>query len=310
VTAVPAATPAASPTAGTPAGLPAGVPVPGRRIRPPRSPKLVVGLVLIGLLVGFGLVGPLLMTDVNRVTGDLLLPPSGRHLLGTTQAGQDVLGQLAQATRGSLLIGALVGVIATVLSVLMGVVGGYLGGRTDELMSLVVNVVLVIPGLPLAFIVLDYLRGRGVLTIVVVVAITSWAASARVLRAQTLSLRNRDYIAAARASGERAWRIIAVEVMPNLLPVVASQFIWAVVLAILTEAGLSFLGLGGIDTLTWGTMLFFAQNAQALQLGAWWWFVPPGLCIALLGCGLSLVNFSLDEVINPQLRVRRPGRSS
>lgn len=281
-----------------------------RRFRLPRSPKLVTGLLIIGSLVLFGLLGPLFMTDPNRVTGELLLPPSGRHLLGTTQAGQDVLGQLAAATRGSLLVGLLVGVIATVLSILLGVVGGYLGGRTDEVMSLVVNVVLVIPGLPLAFVVLDYLRGRGLLTIVIVVAITSWAASARVLRAQTLSLRNRDYVAASRASGERTWRIIGVEIMPNLLPVVASQFIWAVVLAILTEAGLSFLGLGGIDSLTWGTMLFFAQNASALQLGAWWWFVPPGLCIALLGCGLSLVNFSLDEVINPQLRVRRAGRRS
>jgi peptide/nickel transport system permease protein len=281
-----------------------------RRPRLPRSPKLVVGLVIIGALVLFGVLGPLFMTDPNRVTDQLLLPPSAHHLLGTTQAGQDVFAQLAAATRGSLVVGALVGVIATLLSILLGVVGGYLGGRTDDLMSLVVNVVLVIPGLPLAFVVLDYLRGRGLLTIVVVVAITSWAASARVLRAQTLSLRSRDYIVASRASGERTWRIVAVEVMPNLLPVVASQFIWAVVLAVLTEAGLSFLGLGGIDSLTWGTMLYFAQNSEALQLGIWWWFIPPGLCIALLGCGLSLVNFSLDEVINPRLRVRRARRRS
>jgi peptide/nickel transport system permease protein len=279
-----------------------------RRPRWPRSPKLVVGLVIVGALVLFGLLGPLFMTDPNRVTDELLLPPSAHHLLGTTQAGQDVFAQLASATRGSLVVGALVGAIATLLSILLGVVGGYLGGRTDDVMSLVVNVVLVIPGLPLAFVVLDYLRGRGLLTIVVVVAITSWAASARVLRAQTLSLRSRDYVVAARASGERTWRIVAVEIMPNLLPVVASQFIWAVVLAVLTEAGLSFLGLGGIDSLTWGTMLYFAQNAEALQLGIWWWFIPPGLCIALLGCGLSLVNFSLDEVINPRLRVRRARR--
>lgn len=291
-------------------GVTTGAVAAARRPRLPRSPKLVVGLVIICALVLFGVLGPLLMTDPNRVTDQLLLPPSAHHLLGTTQAGQDVFAQLASATRGSLVVGALVGVIATLLSILLGVVGGYVGGRTDDVMSLVVNVVLVIPGLPLAFVVLDYLRGRGLLTIVVVVAVTSWAASARVLRAQTLSLRSRDYIVAARASGERTWRIVAVEVMPNLLPVVASQFIWAVVLAVLTEAGLSFLGLGGIDSLTWGTMLYFAQNSEALQLGIWWWFVPPGLCIALLGCGLSLVNFSLDEVINPRLRVRRARRRS
>jgi peptide/nickel transport system permease protein len=117
-----------------------------------------------------------------------------------------------------------------------------------------------------------------------------------------LSLRNRDYVAAARVSGERTWRVICVEILPNLLPILASQFVFAVILAVLSEAGLSFLGLGAANSSTLGTMLYYAQNGFALQRDAWWWFVPPGLIIALFGCGLSLVNFSIDEIINPKLR--------
>jgi peptide/nickel transport system permease protein len=130
-----------------------------------------------------------------------------------------------------------------------------------------------------------------------------------VLRAQTLSVRSRDYVLASRATGERAWRIVLVEIVPNELPIIVSQFIFAVVFAILTQAGLAFLGLGDVNLLTWGNMLYYAQNDQALQVGAWWWFVPPGLCIALLGMGLTLVNLGLDETLNPALRVHRAGRA-
>jgi peptide/nickel transport system permease protein len=135
-----------------------------------------------------------------------------------------------------------------------------------------------------------------------VLAITSWAGSARVLRAVTLSVRNRDYVAASRVSGEKTWRILLVEILPNLIPVMASQFVFAIIFAILGEAGLSFLGLGANGTFTLGTILFQAYNDLALTQGAWWWFVPPGLMIALFGAALSLINFSIDEIINPKLR--------
>jgi len=276
-----------------------------------RSPKLLAGIGLVGFFALVGILGPLFVSDPDKISNEVMRPPSSGYLLGTTQSGQDVFAQLLVATRGSLLIGLIVGVLATVLSVVVGVVGGYLGGWIDDVLSVFSNVVLVIPGLPLVIVITSYLRGGDVLTIALIITITSWAASARVLRAQTLSLRTLDYVAAAKASGERAWRIIFVEILPNLVPVIASQFVFAIVFAILTEAGLSFLGLGGIDYLTWGNMLYFAQNAQALALGAWWWFVPPGLSIALVGCGLSLINFSIDEVINPRLRVaRKNGRAS
>jgi peptide/nickel transport system permease protein len=164
-------------------------------------------------------------------------------------------------------------------------------------------VVLVIPGLPLVIIVAAYLKSGGLESTIFVIAITSWAASARVLRAQTLSVRNRDYVLAARASGERSWRIVAVEILPNELAIIVSQFIFATIFAVLTQAGLAFLGLQSPTTPTWGNMLYFAQNSEALSSGAWWWFIPPGLCIALLGAGLGLANFGLDEVLNPRLRI-------
>ncbi|MFD5824652.1 dipeptide/oligopeptide/nickel ABC transporter permease/ATP-binding protein [Lentzea sp. NPDC060358] len=269
-----------------------------------RSPKLVTGLALAGLVVLFGLLGPLLTGDPALIRDSGLTPPGGEHVLGTTTTGQDVLAQLAHATRGSLWIGLLVGVVATLLAGFFGIVGAYAGGVVDEVFSLFSNVVLVIPGLPLVIVVAGFVPAeqRGTSTIALVLAVTGWAAAARVLRAQTLSLRTRDYVAAARVSGEKTWRVIGVEILPNLLPVLAAQFVFAVVLAVLSEAGLSFLGLGAADSSTLGTMLYYAQNGFALQRGAWWWFVPPGLVIALFGGALALVNFSIDELVDPALR--------
>ncbi|WP_258175109.1 ABC transporter permease [Actinopolyspora mortivallis] len=289
---------------------PAGGPLPSsggrrnpfRRLRLPASGKLRAGLGIVTAIVLFGVLGPPLTPDPQAISGAVLSPPSGAHWFGTTQTGQDVLAQLAEATRGSLLVGFVVGVLATALSVVVGVVGGYAGRRTDETLSLLTNVVLVIPSLPLAIVIANYLAGGGLAVTVLVIGVTIWAAPARVLRAQTRSLRERDYVSAAKASGERTWRILFVEILPNLLPVVASQFVFSVVFAVLTEASLAFLGLAGFGQLTWGTLLYYAQNAQALVLGAWWWFVPPGLLMALTGCGLSLINFAIDEVIDPNLR--------
>jgi peptide/nickel transport system permease protein len=275
-----------------------------RAMLPTMTPSLIIGFGIVAVIVLFGLIGPLLVQDPNVVRNTGLQPPGNGHLFGTTQTGQDVLAQLAFATRGSLEIGLIVGLLATALSAFFGILGAYLGGFADEAFSLFSNVMLVIPGLPLVIVISGFVpqEQRGLWTIAVVLAITGWAASARVLRAQTLSLRNRDYVAASRVAGERSWRVIAVEILPNLLPVIASQFVFAVIFAILSEAGLAFLGLGASNSSTLGTMLFYAQNGFALQLKAWWWFVPPGLIIALLGCGLSLINFSIDEIINPKLR--------
>lgn len=274
-----------------------------KRVLPSKSAKLIVGLGITTGIVLFGIFGPLMVQDPWAINNVGLTGPSPDNLLGTTQTGQDVLAQLAYATRGSLIIGVCVGLIAVALSAIVGILGAYLGGFWDEGFSLLANVALVIPGLPLMIVIASYVQHKGQWMIIMVLALTSWAGSSRVLRAQTLSIRKRDYVLAARMSGDRAWRIILVEILPNLLPVLAGQFVFAVIFAILGESMLSFIGMGVSGSLSWGGMLFFAQNAFALRLGAWWWFIPPGLMIALLGAGLSLINFAIDEVINPKLRV-------
>lgn len=302
----------------TTATLPPGpteAPVPPVRRRsglaqflPRRSPKLIVGVSLTLAIIVFAVVVPFLTQDPHQVGNIGLRPPSSAHLLGTTQTGQDVLAQLAWGARGSLLVGLVAGVLATILSGFFGIVGAYWGGIADNLFLLAINVMLVIPGLPLVIVIATYLRGGGLGVIAVVLAFTSWAGAARVLRGQVLSIRNRDYVLAARVSGERTWRIILVEILPNLLPVMAGGFVFGVIFAVLGEAGLSFLGLGAAGTVTWGSMIYYAQNDYAVQLGAWWWFLPPGVMIALLGAGLSFINFSIDEVINPRLRSLPSGR--
>jgi len=269
---------------------------------PPMTAKLAAGLVIGGVILIFGLVWPFLVQDPSRVNDIGLAGPSGAHLLGTTQTGQDVLAQLAYATRGSLTIGAIVGALTLLLSAFFGVVGAYAGGWVDEAFSLFTNIMLVIPGLPLVIVISSYVPDKSLWLVALVLSITGWAGSARVLRGYTLSLRSRDYVLAARVAGEKRWRTLAVEILPNLVPLLASQVVFAVIFAILGEAGLSYLGLGATGSFTWGTMLYYAQNGLALRLGAWWWFVPPGLLLALFGAALSLINFSIDEIINPKLR--------
>lgn len=274
-----------------------------RAMLPRRSGKLTVGIVFVLSIIAFGVAGPWFTQNPRNSHNPALEAPSSEHLLGTTKLGFDVLAQLAQGTRGSLLVGLIAGGIALSLAIFFGILAGYWGGWGDEALSLVTNIMLVIPGLPLVMVIATYLPGRSWLLVAFVLGITSWAGSAVVLRAQARSLRRRDYVSAARVAGEKAPRVIFVEVLPNLLPLLTAQFLFAVIFAILGEAGLSYLGLGATDSITWGTMLNDAQTGQALGTGAWWWFVPPGLLIAMLGCGLALINFAIDEVINPKLRL-------
>ena len=277
--------------------------------RPFRSAKVTTGLVIVGLFVVAAVIGPMLAPDNPSALGPAVLqPPSWSHLLGTTQTGQDVLSQLLVATRSSLVVGLVAGGAATVIAVAIGITSGYLGGLGGELLSSLSNVFIVIPTLPLLIVLAGYLKGGSDLVIALVIAATSWAFGARILRAQTLSFRNRDFVLAARASGESTFRIIVAEILPNELGIIASGLLFSVIFAILTQTSLAFLGLGDPSSWNWGTMLYWAQNNEALTVGAWWWFVPPGLCIALFGAGLALCNFGIDELINPRLRTRRPER--
>ena len=265
--------------------------------------KALAGLILLGSFIVMALIGPYVAPyNPSQTSAAILVAPSAQHLLGTTQTGQDVLSQLLVGTRTTLLVGVISGLIATTLAVIIGLAGGYLGGIADEGLSLLSNIFLVLPALPLVIVLSGYLKNSGALSVAVVISVTGWAFGARILRAQTLSLAKRDFVTAARARGETLPRIILAEIMPNELGIVASSFLLTIVFAILTAASLAFLGLGSLSDWSWGTMLYWAENAEAFSIGAWWWYAPPGICIALVGTALGLLNFSLDERLNPRLR--------
>jgi peptide/nickel transport system permease protein len=278
--------------------------VPGRWRRMP--PKAKVGAVLLGLFVLAAIIGPLVTPyDPSYQNPSLALSlhaPYGAHLLGTTQSGQDVLSQLLVGIRLTLELAVLVGVVASVLSVVVGVSAAVLGGVWDELLSLVSNVFLVIPALPLLIVLLGYLQTKGQLATILVLAVLGWPWGARVIRAQTLAIRNRDFVSAARETGENTWRIIAYEIVPNEVSLIAANFVNTVLYAIGASVALAFIGVADLNSWSLGTILYWAQSQQALELGAWWWFVPPGLAIALMGTGLVLLNTGIDELGNPRLR--------
>jgi peptide/nickel transport system permease protein len=274
-----------------------------------RSPKAIVGLVIFlifCLLAAF----PELFTSVKDPTAAVQfvpsLPPSGAHWLGTTSLGQDIWAELVYGTRQSLIIAVVAGLFATVLSVLVGVSAAYLGGITDEVLSMITNIFLVLPTFPLIIIFATY-AGKGTLTVILVVlVVTGWSYGANQLRAQTLSLRNRDFLESARVRGERRSYIIIFEVLPTMTSLIVANFLGAALYSVLTAAGLQFLGLGDPNSISWGTMLYWAQNAEALQSGLPLWSIAPGVCVALLGVSFALLNYAFDEVSNPALRpVRR-----
>src|SRR5712691_10042103 len=265
--------------------------------------KASVGLIIVGLFILLAIFGPIILRqDPHAFSADILQPPSATHWFGTTNFGEDVFLQTVVGARFSVFMGLGIGLVTTIVSVLVGLTSGYFLGWVDEILSLVTNVFLVLPTLPLAILLAAFLPNKGPIAIGFVLTITGWSWGARVLRAQTLSLRNRDCVEAARASGESTWRIIFYEILPNQTSIVAAQFFGTVVYVILAETALEYLGLGDITATTWGNMLFSASNTSALLLGAWWWFLPPGLCIAILGAALTFVNFGIDEIANPRLR--------
>ena len=268
-------------------------------------PKAQVGAAILGLFILVAIIGPSIAPyDPSASIPGQALPmaPTASHLLGTTATGQDVLSQLLAGTRSTVVLGLLTGLIATTLSVVIGTSAGFLGGLPDEGLSLLANVFLVLPALPLLVVILGYLPHTGELPTAIVLSVLGWPWGARVIRAQTLSLRGRDFVAAARESGENTRRIIFFEILPNEIGLIAASFVGTVLYAILTSVALAFLGVSNLSTWSYGTMLYWAQNGNAVELNAWWWYVPPGVCVALLGMSLVLLNFGLDELGNPRLR--------
>ena len=288
---------------------------PQRALRLPRSPKIIAGLAILAFFVLLAIIGPLVAPyspDAIFANSPVPLPPSAAHWLGTTNLQQDVFSQVLVGGGDMLMVSFLAGVIATALSVVIGVAAGYLGGLADDLLSMLANIFLVMPALPLLVILFGFLGKTGsndLFLVGLIISVTGWAWGARVLRAQTLSLRNRDYVDSARIIGERPWRIIFTEILPNLAPIVASSFLFTMLYAVGTYTAMSFLGLVNPNW-NWGGILFYAQASNAELTGYWWWFIPPGLAIALLGTALVLLNFGIDEFINPRLRAAGLARRS
>lgn len=272
-----------------------------------RDRKASIGAAVLAVFAALSVFGPLFVGDPQALVGIPLQPPSWHHLLGTTGQGQDVFAQLVVGTRISLAIGFGVGIAVVLIGALVGIAAGYYGGRVDGLLSLLFNVFLVIPGLPLAIVIAAYLPS-GPSTLALVLIVTGWAWNARVVRAQTLSARKRDYVSAAIVTGESDLRILTREILPTMTSLLVAQVIGSTIYAIGAQVGLEFLGLGDVSAVTWGTNLYWAQNDSALLTGAWWTFAPTGLCVALVGFGLSMLNSGFDEITNPRLQLERAWR--
>jgi oligopeptide/dipeptide ABC transporter ATP-binding protein len=275
-----------------------------------RSRKAVVGVVLMLVFVVVSIFpGQIAPYDPRAKEFPPGLPASWHHLLGTTAYGEDIFSQLVWGTRGSLVIALAVGALATALAVLVGVSAGYLGGTTDGFLSLVTDVILVLPIFPLIIVIAAYEKNAGFLTLIVVLGVLGWSYGARQLRSQTLSLRRREFLESARVRGERKSYVILFEILPTMTSLIVATFLGAALYAVLTAAGLQFIGLGDPNSLSWGTMLYWAQNNEALFAGMPLWAIAPGVCIALLGASFAFLNYAFDEISSPALRVRKLERA-
>ncbi|WP_261815897.1 ABC transporter permease [Vibrio gallicus] len=232
----------------------------------------------------------------------LHMSKDAEHTLGTTRMGRDVWAQVAYGARVSLAVGFGAGLTVCFLATVIGVSAGYFGGKVDEFLTAAMNIMLVIPQYPLLFVVAAFIGEAGPLTIALIIGITSWAWGARVVRAQTLALREKEFVKAAEVLGESPFRIIFVEILPNLISIVGASFIGSVMYAIMMEATISFLGMGDPNTISWGIMLYNVQTSSSMLIGAWWELLAPCLALTLLVTGLALLNFAVDEIANPQLR--------
>lgn len=265
--------------------------------------KSRAGLIILAVFILTAVFAPLLAPyDPSASVGLPNEKPSSDHWFGTTQAGEDVFSKLIFGSRVSLTVGLFAGALVTMIGVLMGLTAGYVGGLVDDILSFFINLMMVIPTLPLIITVAAYSPVKGLLPIVLILGLTGWAWGARTKRAQVLSLRERDFITAAIFAGEPTWRIIVREIMPNMTSLIVAAFIGAAAGAIGAEAGLQFIGVGDLNSNSWGTMLYWANNSGAMLTGQWAWLIAPGLALALLMTALTLINFGIDALSNPHLR--------
>lgn len=269
-----------------------------------RNPKLIIGAVVVAILLAVGLVGPMLLDNgnPNEYVGPQASAPDGTYWMGTTTFGQDVYAQFVHGLRATFLVGVVGGAIAAVIAMLVGFLAGYRGGLVDEILNMLTNVVLVIPALAVLLIINAYMGVRSVAVQGLFIGLTSWPWAARAIRAQTFSLRTREFVDLARLSGSGTWRIVFREIAPNMSSYLFMMFILLFGGSILIASSLDFIGLGPTEGVSLGLMLQSAQQWSALQLGMWWWFIPPGAGITAIVGALYVANVGLDEVFNPKLR--------
>lgn len=287
---------------------------PRRRVRGPEwvrllltNPKSCFGIVTIVAMVLAALLAPVIAqhspTEIVGLPGQ---PPNRDFWFGTTDQGYDVFAQVIWGARISLTVGAAAAVLSTVIAATLGMLAAYAGGWVDDTINLITNVFLVIPALPLLLVVYSFLPARGPVVMILILGLTTWAVEARILRGQALSLRNRDFVLAAKVTGERTWRVVFGEIMPNMISRIAAGFLLVFYLSIIFAAGLEFLGFGDVNKTSWGTTLYWAQNNSSVLQGAWWHFVFPGVALALAVAALVFINYGVDELANPRLRRRSP----
>jgi peptide/nickel transport system permease protein len=274
------------------------------------NPKSRTGLVMVGFMVIIALIAPLISVahpnDFNLLAARQA--PSWHHLFGTTDQGSDIFSQVVLGARRSLLLGAAAGLLATGVAAILGITAAYSGGIVDDVVNFLINVFLTIPPIPLLVVVSGYLKNRGMGTMIVVLAVVLWAFEARILRGQALSLKNRDFIQAAKVAGESTSRIVFGELVPNMISRIAAAFVLVFYIALLTDAGLEFLGLGDMSKTSWGVTLYWAQVNSTVLQGEWWPFFFPGAALAFTVLGLVLLLAGIDEVSNPRLRAERKER--
>jgi peptide/nickel transport system permease protein len=272
-----------------------------------RNPKSRIGLVILAFMVIIAGIAPLISVahpnDFNMLATQQ--PPSWHHLFGTTDQGSDIFSQVVVGARRSLLLGAAAAALATGIAAILGITAGYLGGLFDDIVNFLTNVFLTIPAIPLLVVIAGFIKTKGMGTMVIVLALVLWAFEARVLRSQALTLKNQDFVLAAKAAGEPTRRIVFSELMPNMISRIAAGFVLVFYIALLTDAGLEFLGLGDMTKTSWGVTLYWAQVNSTVLQGEWWPFFFPGAALALTVLGLVLLLAGIDEVSNPRLRAEQ-----
>jgi peptide/nickel transport system permease protein len=286
------------------------------------SPFGLIGLFLVLLFSTIAIFAPVLspFNPNTSMVGGRNVAPSMSHPLGTNRVGQDIFSQLIHGTQVSLLVGLTAAFIAVIIGTLFGLIAGYYGGWLDTILMRTTDFFIQLPLLPLMLILLAFQNelndifttisfgviGKlpSIIWIILVIGLLGWTGTARIIRSKTLSIKERAFIEATRSIGASNSHIIFSHILPNILPLVFANAILGVVDAIIAESGISFLGFGDMETWTWGRVLYEARFENVLITGAWWHFIPPGLCIMLLALGFSLISFSLNEILNPKLRQR------